>query len=110
MDGTSPLWTQHSILHEGAEARTISGNWIGTDAVMKIRRPKGYRHPSLDHSLTKRRLFAEARILVHLSNSNLPVPKLLDFDEKNAILIMTRLSGEPLFNILRNSTDSKRLY
>ena len=78
MDGTSP-WVEEAVLHDGAEARTIGGKWLGTDAVMKIRRPKGYRHPSLDQSLTKRRLFAEARILIHLSNSELPIPNLLDF-------------------------------
>ena len=104
MVGTSP-WVEEAVLHDGAEARTIVGKWFGTDAVMKIRRPKGYRHPSLDQSLTKRRLFAEARILVHLSNSELPIPNLLDFDEKNSTIVMTRLPGVPLFEILRNSND-----
>lgn len=104
MGGTSP-WIEQAVLHDGAEARTIAGIWFGTEAVMKIRRPKGYRHPSLDQSLTKRRLFAEARILVHLSNSELPIPSLLDFDEKNSTLVITKLSGVPLFNILRNSND-----
>ena len=104
MDGTSP-WVEEVVLHDGAEARTISGSWFGTDAVMKIRRPKGYRHPSLAQSLTKRRLFAEARILIHLSNSELPIPNLLDFDEKNATIVMTRLPGVPLFEILRSSND-----
>ena len=68
MDGTYP-WVEDVVLHDGAEARTISGEWFGTNAVMKIRRPKGYRHPSLDQSLTKRRLYAEARILHHLSRA-----------------------------------------
>ena len=108
MDGSSP-WVEQAILHDGAEAQTIAGFWLGTKAVMKIRRPKGYRHPSLDLSLTRRRLFAEARILLHLSNSELPIPKLLDFDEENATIIMTQLSGLPLFDILRNSNDSKRV-
>ena len=106
MDATSP-WVEEAILHDGAEARTICGKWFGTNAVMKIRRPKGYRHPSLDRSLTKRRLFAEARILVHLSNSELPIPNLLDFDEKNATIVMTRLSGVPLFEVLRNSNNTE---
>ncbi|HJM66985.1 MAG TPA: KEOPS complex kinase/ATPase Bud32 [Candidatus Thalassarchaeaceae archaeon] len=108
MEGTSQ-WVADEILHDGAEARTIAGIWIGTNAVMKIRRPKGYRHPSLDESLTKRRLFAEARILVHLSNSEMPIPELLDFDEKTSTLVITRLSGEPLFNILRESKDFERV-
>ena len=108
MDGTSP-WVEEAVLHDGAEARTISGRWFGTEAVMKIRRPKGYRHPSLDKSLTKRRLFVEARILIHLSNSELPIPNLLDFDEKNATIVMTRLPGVPLFEILRNSNDIKKV-
>ena len=66
----TPQWVLEEILHDGAEARTIAGKWLGTNAVMKIRRPKGYRHPSLDNSLTKRRLFAEARILVYQSRTN----------------------------------------
>ena len=106
MDGTSP-WVEEVVLHDGAEARTISGKWFGTDAVMKIRSPKGYRHPSLDQSLTKRRLFAESRILIHLSDFELPIPKLLDFDEKNATIVMTKLSGVPLFEVLRNSNDNE---
>ena len=105
----TPQWVLGEILHDGAEARTIAGIWLGTDAVMKIRRPKGYRHPSLDNSLTKRRLFAEARILVHLSKSGISIPELLDFDEKTATLVMTRLSGAPLFDILRDSKNQERI-
>ena len=108
MDAPSP-WIEQAVLHDGAEARTVAGIWFGTDSVMKIRRPKGYRHPSLDQSLTKRRLFAEARILLHLSNTGLPVPNLLDFDEKNSTLVMTRMSGIPLFDVLRNSKDERRV-
>lgn len=105
----TPQWVLEEILHDGAEARTIAGKWLGTNAVMKIRRPKGYRHPSLDLSLTKRRLFAEARILAHLTTSGIMVPELLDFDEKTATLVMTRLSGAPLFDILRDSEYREKI-
>ena len=37
----TPQWVLEEILHDGAEARTIAGKWLGTNAVMKIRRPKG---------------------------------------------------------------------
>ena len=41
-------WIALETIHLGAEAEVISGTWIGRDAVLKRRIPRGYRHPVLE--------------------------------------------------------------
>ena len=38
-------WSEGETLHLGAEAEVIAGTWFGRPAVLKKRRPRGWRHP-----------------------------------------------------------------
>ncbi|KAI0607646.1 Serine/threonine-protein kinase bud32 [Pyrenophora tritici-repentis] len=52
---------------QGAEALVYKTTFLtpSTPVVVKYRPPKPYRHPTLDRRLTKQRLLAEARSLIH---------------------------------------------
>ena len=101
--GSIPMWMPEKTLHEGAEATVIAGSWLGKDAVLKMRRPRGYRHPDLDRSLTRQRLSVEARVLARLQSSEFPSPALFDLDLEGGWMLLARIDGRPLYEMLNDT-------
>ena len=66
-EGAIPAWQPQRVLHHGAEAIVSEGHWLGQLSILKVRRPRSYRHPELDRSLTRQRITVEARVLDKLS-------------------------------------------
>lgn len=91
---------QGEILHVGAEATVWSGNFLGKPAIKKLRKPRSWRHPALDHRLGTKRMINEAKLLIKLFNSGLDVPALLDLNIKEGYIIETLLEGKELKEIL----------
>ncbi len=90
------------VLHLGAEAEVTAGRWLGLDAIRKQRRSRSWRHPDLDERLGRQRLLGEARLLLRLHRAGLRVPALYDADVERDVLIMERLHGRPLIDVLRD--------
>ena len=103
MDAISP-WKPGILLHEGAEATVTAGSWLGIPAVLKVRRPRVYRQPDLDRRLTRQRLAAEARALSRLQAIGFPSPTIMHLDQKAAIILMTRVDGVPLYELLKDGS------
>ncbi|MEC9263508.1 MAG: KEOPS complex kinase/ATPase Bud32 [Candidatus Thermoplasmatota archaeon] len=102
--GSIPMWMPENTLHEGAEATVIAGSWLGKAAVLKMRRPRGYRHPDLDRSLTRQRLSVEARVLARLQSSEFPSPALFDLDLEEGWMLLSRIDGRPLYDALNDTS------
>jgi len=94
-------------LHLGAEAEVWSGHWMGRPAVRKIRRHRAWRHPDLEKRLGYRRMLSEARILIRIKDAGLPVPAVWDVDLENGRIVMQRMVGKPLIEILRDDDISE---
>jgi len=103
MDAISP-WKPGKLLHEGAEATVTAGSWLGIPSVLKVRRPRGYRHPDLDRRLTRQRLAAEARALARLQAIGFPSPTIMHLDQKASLILMTRMEGVPLYDMLKDGS------
>ena len=93
-------------LHLGAEAEVWRGSWMGQSAIRKQRRNRSWRHPDLDDRLGRRRMIAEARLLVRLYSNGLNVPLLLDCDVFDQQLVMSHIEGKPLIEILNDDSIS----
>ena len=102
-------WSEAERLHIGAEAEVISGTWHGRPAVLKRRRPRGWRHPDLDSSLTKKRMTNEIKLTIWLARRGAPVPAIWDVDIEEAIIIMEKIEGRPLIEVLRNNEHDEEL-
>ena len=85
---------------------------MGRPAVRKIRRHRAWRHPDLEKRLGYRRMLSEARILIRIKDAGLPVPAVWDVDLENGRIVMERMRGRPLIDILRDDAvpdESKHL-
>ncbi len=94
-------------LHLGAEAEVWSGTWMGRPAVRKHRRSRAWRHPDLEKRLGYRRMLSEARILIRIKGAGLPVPAVWDVDLESGRIIMEKMNGRPLIEILRDENVSQ---
>ena len=94
-------------LHLGAEAEVWAGTWMGLDAVLKLRRPRKWRHPDLDIRLGYRRMMSESRLLIRLKRRGVNVPAVWDLDPKSGRIILERMPGQPLIEILRSDEHSQ---
>jgi len=94
-------------LHLGAEAEVWAGTWMGLNAVRKLRRPRKWRHPDLDIRLGYRRMMSESRLLIRLKRRGLNVPAVWDLDPESGRMILERMPGLPLIEILRKNEHSQ---
>ena len=102
-------WSGGERLHLGAEAEVISGTWHGRPAVLKKRRPRGWRHPDLDANLTKKRMTNEIKLTIWLARRGAPVPAIWDVDIDESKIIMERIEGKPLIEILQSNEHDEKL-
>ena len=100
------MWKPENVLHEGAEATVSAGSWLGRPAVLKSRRARSYRHPDLDRRLTRQRLAVEARVLSRLSSVGFPSPKLMFLDQRNSSMLLSRIEGRTLYDLLKSDDFS----
>lgn len=98
------MWEPLELLHEGAEASVTAGRWMGKPAVLKMRRPRGYRHPDLDRRLTRSRLSVEVRVLGRLQQSRFPSPSLYDCDLEESWILISRIEGRPLYDVVSDGS------
>ncbi|HJM18534.1 MAG TPA: KEOPS complex kinase/ATPase Bud32 [Candidatus Thalassarchaeaceae archaeon] len=100
----SPAWEPHLVLHHGAEAVVSEGFCLGQRSVLKVRRPRNYRHPDLDRRLTRQRMSVEAKVLDKLSAMAFPSPSLLNLDHEGGWIVLSKIDGEPLHDQLKSES------
>ena len=89
-----PVWA------EGAEARVRRVEFLGLPAVRKSRPRKEYRPESLDLRLRTERLRTEVRLLRDARRAGIRTPVVLDLDLENHELVLERLEGPTLTEVL----------
>lgn len=89
-----------TIIARGAEA-IISRE---EDKIVKLRVKKGYRHAVIDKNLRKSRTRLEARLLGEARRAGVPVPKVIETDEKEGRLVMEFVDGTRMKELLNEGT------
>ncbi|MFL2979653.1 MAG: KEOPS complex kinase/ATPase Bud32 [Candidatus Thalassarchaeaceae archaeon] len=97
-------WEKSELIHVGAEASVKSGLWLGIPAVMKSRRRRGYRHIELDSRLTKSRITVEAKVLSKLQIVEYSAPRLLQINQEEGWMVLSKLEGNPIYESLVDGT------
>ncbi len=71
---------------------------IYENVVEKIRKPKRYRHPKLDETLRRSRTRTEAKLISLARRLGVPTPIILDVEGDK--IVMERIRGEPVKNVM----------
>lgn len=93
-------------ISQGAEARIYQYHMHGPNdppILLKHRFSKGYRHPSLDNTLTKGRITGEARMILKCLQNCVQVPGLRYLDTEDGILGLEWIDGKTVKSLLRDN-------
>ncbi len=82
----------------GAEAVVYADDALRV--VVKQRQPKKYRAKELDEKLRLHRMRREAKVIEALRQLKIPVPKLINVDEKTAAITMQLIEGQKVRDTL----------
>lgn len=88
------------LLAKGAEAELYLADWFGMKAVLKWRKPKTYRDPTLDFQIRRRRTVNEVRNMYTAHTLGVPVPSVFFFDPEKAVIYMEYVEGESLRELI----------
>ena len=95
------------LLRKGAESELYIIDWYGQNAILKIRRPKRYRHPSIDLSLRKQRTLHEANIMSTVKFFDVETPFIYFLNSNSFEIIMEYIIGDTLKNIFSSKYCEK---
>ena len=88
------------VLGCGAEATVYRTTYLGREAVVKTRIPKGYRHPELDTRLRSSRTKHEAKVMIEARRAGVRTPVIYDIDVKKCDITMEYIVGKKVKDVL----------
>lgn len=91
------------LITQGAEALLYKTTFLTstTNAALKVRPPKSWRHPALDKRLTRQRILAEARVLVKCKKEGVCVPSVFALDWEAGWLVSEWIDGPTVKEAIR---------
>lgn len=108
MTGATGGWEGLRTIAQGAEAVLEEGRFLGRPAVLKDRRPKGYRHPELEVAIRAARTRAEARALRDARGAGVRTPAVLDVDPSTGRLVLEQVEGPTVRRAMDGLAPSDR--
>jgi len=82
------------ILKKGAEADVYLSSWNGQKSILKIRKEKKYRNPSLDTRIRKQRTIREAQLISDVKSFGISTPLIHFVDYKKFSIYMQFVDGK----------------
>ncbi len=87
------------LIKKGAEADVYLTSWNGSLAILKHRKIKSYRHPSLDLRIRRQRTIREAEIISHVKSYGISSPLVYFVDTKQSKIVMQFVRGSPVSDL-----------
>ena len=85
--------TDAAPIAKGAEADIFFSHYLGRDALIKVRSPKGYRVPELDLEIRSARTKNEARLMRESRKAGVRTPAIYDINMKAFSITMEYVKG-----------------
>ena len=95
------------LVQQGAESRLFLSTYLSSACIVKQRFVKRYRHPSLDSSISRQRLWSECRSAVRVRRSGVDAPVVYYVDEAERLIVMERVDGVTVKQWMRDE-ESKQ--
>ena len=83
------------IIKRGAEGDLYGVVWNSRKCVVKVRRPKSYRHPLLDRRIRRQRTIREAQMLHRVKSFGVCTPTVFLVDARRYSITMQYMHGVP---------------
>ena len=87
------------LVKKGAEADIYTLVWNNSKTIMKIRKPKNYRNPTLDNNLRKQRTIRESQTLMEVKSFGIPTPLVYFVNLRDSSIVMQRIPGKPIHDL-----------
>ena len=87
------------LIKKGAEADIYQTKWQNSKAILKIRKKKNYRNPSLDLKIRKQRTIKESQIISQVKLFGIPTPLVYFVNLKKALIIMQEIPGKTIHDL-----------
>ena len=87
------------LIKKGAEADIYQTQWQNSKAILKIRKVKDYRNPSLDSKIRKQRTIKESQMISRVKSFGIPTPLVYFVNLENTSIIMQEISGKPIHDL-----------
>ena len=84
------------LIKKGAEADIYQTQWQSSKAILKIRKIKNYRNPTLDSKIRKQRTIKESQILHQVKSVGIACPLVYFVNLKNSSITMQEIPGHPV--------------
>lgn len=81
------------LLKKGAEGDIFLTSWNKKKAILKARKKKDYRNPSLDQRIRKQRTIRESEIISDVKSFGISTPLIYYVDTKNCTILMQHIAG-----------------
>ncbi|MBU3902373.1 MAG: Kae1-associated serine/threonine protein kinase [Candidatus Thermoplasmatota archaeon] len=96
------------LLKRGAEAEIHLTEFLGREAIAKLRVPKTYRNKKIDEVLRKNRTKSEVRLMSEVKKYDVSTPIIYDVSVDECMIVMQYINGERIKDILNNVSEKKR--
>lgn len=87
------------LIKRGAEADVYLTTWNSKPAILKHRKEKPYRHPTLDERLRRQRTIRESEIISLVKSYGIPSPLVYFVDAKGSSIIMQYIPGDTVSSL-----------
>ncbi len=91
------------LLKKGAEGDIFLTTWNKKKAILKDRKKKDYRNPTLDQRIRKQRTIRECEIISEVKSFGISTPLIYNMDIKNCTIIMQHIAG----TVVKDLSESK---
>ncbi len=81
------------LLKKGAEGDIFLTSWNKQKAILKARKKKDYRNPTLDQRIRKQRTIRECEIISEVKSFGIRTPLIYNMDTKNCTILMQYIVG-----------------
>jgi TP53 regulating kinase-like protein len=87
------------LIKKGAEADIYQTKWKNSKAILKIRKIKNYRNPSLDLKIRKQRTIKESQMLSQIKLFGIPTPLVYFVNLERSSITMQEIPGKPVHDL-----------
>jgi len=98
------------LFKQGAEAKLFKQDYLGRQAVVKVREKKAYREELLDKKIIRERIRMEANLLARAKKAGIRTPIVWKIDLKELAITTEFISGKTLKEELLSGTKNAKKF